>query len=300
MIAFFAAADDVPPPLSAHSLLLGWQFEPLVHVPILIVAGLYIWGLVRARRQRGRRFPGWRAWCFLSAMVVLVIALTGPFDAYADVSLSLHMTQHLLLIAVAAPLLALGAPFTLALRTASRGARQGFVLPVLHSRVARVLTRPWLIGVLYAAALFLTHFTGFYNLALSNNTVHDCEHLIYVVLAFLLWVLLAGADPIPGRPSHGHRLLLLLLLMPVAAFIGVIFIVAPHVLYPYYATLPPPWGGLSALHDQAAAGVIMWVPSQAETIAAALLIAFDWFRTDEARQQRLEAIEDRRAGRLPA
>lgn len=290
-------ADDIPPPVSARSFLLGWQFQFLVDLPILIVVGLYLWGLVRVRRQSGRPFPMGRAWAFFGGMAVLVLALQGPFDAYADVSLPLHMTQHLLLLAVVAPLLALGAPVTLALRTVSPGVRRGFLLPILHSGVARVFTRLWLVGVLYAAALFLTHFTGFYNLALENQFVHDCEHLIYLVLAFLLWLLLVGADPVRNRPSHGQRILLLLLLMPVPAFIGVIFIMAPDVLYPYYAALPPPWGGSNALAGQATAGVIMWLPSQFETVVVVLLLAADWFTKDEARQERIEALQDRRKQR---
>ncbi|MGH3847397.1 MAG: cytochrome c oxidase assembly protein, partial [Pseudonocardiaceae bacterium] len=92
--------------------------------------------------------------------------------------------------------MALGAPFTLALRTVSPGVRRGFLLPILHSRVAHALTRLWVVGVLYAAAMFLTHFTGFYNLALGNDYIHDIEHLIYLVLSFLLWMLLVGVDPV--------------------------------------------------------------------------------------------------------
>ncbi|MGH3495051.1 MAG: cytochrome c oxidase assembly protein, partial [Sciscionella sp.] len=78
--------DDIPPPLSPGSLLLGWAFQPLLHVPILIVAGLYIWGMVRAGRQGGRRFPPLRACSFLGGLALLLVTLTGPFDAYADVS----------------------------------------------------------------------------------------------------------------------------------------------------------------------------------------------------------------------
>ncbi|MGH3575354.1 MAG: cytochrome c oxidase assembly protein [Pseudonocardiaceae bacterium] len=195
--------------------------------------------------------------------------------------------------------MALGAPFTLALRTVSPGVRRGFLLPILHSRVAHALTRLWVVGVLYAAAMFLTHFTGFYNLALGNDYIHDIEHLIYLVLSFLLWMLLVGVDPVLRRSSHGPRMLMLILLMPVPAFIGVIFITAPTVLYPYYAALPPPWGGINALQDQPLAGVIMWVPSQFATVIAGLLLAVEWFRVDDARQRRIEALQDRREQRSP-
>src|SRR5205807_2293929 len=49
---------------------------------------------------------------FGAGLAVVALALTGPLDAGAEGSLSLHMLQHVLLISVAAPLLVMGAPMT--------------------------------------------------------------------------------------------------------------------------------------------------------------------------------------------
>lgn len=291
-------ADAVPPPFSAGALLRGWAFEPLVLIPVIVIAGLYLAGLRRVRRQPRPAFPGYRGWAFFTSLAVLVIAVDGPFDTYSDVDLAVHMAQHLLLLGLVCPLAVLGAPVSLALRAATPRARSRFVVPVLRSRVAHALTRPWLVGVLYAGALVASHFTGLYNLALQHPFVHDLEHFGYLVTGLLLWGVVLGVEPVRQKPGFGQRIMLVVLLMPVMAIISLVFILASHPLYPYYTALPAPWGGtVHGLANQALAGAIMWIPSSLVSLAAVFYIAAEWFRKDEARQARLEALED--AGHTP-
>ncbi|MBO0769951.1 MAG: cytochrome c oxidase assembly protein [Actinobacteria bacterium] len=294
-----ALADAVPPPFSAAALLHGWAFEPLLIIPVIVAAGLYLAGFSRVRRQPRPPFPPYRAWAFIASLVVLVIAVDGPFDTYADVDLAAHMGQHLLLLGLVCPLAVLGAPVTLALRAATPRGRSQFVLPVLHSRVAHALTRPWVAGVVYAGALVATHFTALYNLALEQPLIHDLEHLAYLGTGVLLWGVILGVEPVRHKPGFGARILLVALLMPVMAIISLVFILASHPLYPYYTALPPPWGGRAhVMANQALAGAIMWIPSSLVSLAAVFYVAVEWFRKDEARQSRLEALED--AARGPA
>lgn len=292
-------AGAVPPPFSVGALLQGWAFEPMVSVPVIIVAGLYLTGFRRVRRQPRPVFPAYRAWAFIASLLVLVAALDGPFGTYSDVDLAVHMGQHLLLLGVVCPLAVLGAPVTLALRAATPQARFSFVVPLLHSRIAYALTRPWVVAAAYAADLIVTHFTGLYNLALADPVVHDLEHFSYLVAGILLWGVVLGVEPVREKPGYGQRIMMVVLLMPVMAVISLVFILASHPLYPYYTALPPPWGGRSqVLASQALAGAIMWIPSSLLSIAAVFYIAAEWFRKDEARQARLEALED--AGHRPA
>ncbi|MGH3246007.1 MAG: cytochrome c oxidase assembly protein, partial [Trebonia sp.] len=184
---------------------------------------------------------------------------------------------------------------TIALRALSPAQRARYVLPVLRNRFTHVLTRPQVAGFLFACDLLATHFTKWYNLSLENQYIHDLEHLSYIVFGFLLWEVVIGVDPIRDRATPPQRILLVFLLMPVMAIISVVFILANHPLYPYYAELPSPWGGSArVVADQGLAGAFMWIPSAAATLAAVLYVAVAWFREDEARQRRLEAIEDAR------
>lgn len=294
-----ALADAIPPPFSGGGMLRGWAFEPLVTIPVIILAALYLAGFSRVRRQQRRAFPAYRAWAFMASLIVLVIAVDGPFDTYADVDLAVHMGQHLLLLGLVCPLAVLGAPVTLALRATTPRARSQFVVPVLHSRVAYALSRPWVVGVLYAGGLVATHFTALYNLALEYPPVHDLEHFTYLVTGVLLWGVILGVEPVRRKPGFGARIMLVVLLMPVMAIISLVFILASHPLYPYYTALPLPWGGRAhVMANQALAGAIMWIPSSFISLAAVFYIAVEWFKKDEARQARLEALED--AARPPA
>ena len=74
-----------------------------------------------------------------------MLALNSPIEAYDGILFSDHMVQHMLLMLVAAPLLLLGAPATLALRAASPSVRRA-LLRVLHSRIMAVITFPLLDG----------------------------------------------------------------------------------------------------------------------------------------------------------
>lgn len=78
--------------------------------------------------------------------------------AHDDTLFSIHVVQHMLLGMIAPVFLALGAPMTLALRTASPATRRRLVA-VIHSRYARVLAHPlagWLIFVVSPFALYFT------------------------------------------------------------------------------------------------------------------------------------------------
>ena len=67
------------------------------------------------------------------------------------------MVQHVLLMLVAAPLLALAAPITLILRVSSPETRRRWVLPVLHSRVMRFLAHPVTAWLMFAVMMWAVH-----------------------------------------------------------------------------------------------------------------------------------------------
>jgi cytochrome c oxidase assembly factor CtaG len=109
----------------------------------------------------------------------VVFALTGPIDASVETSFSMHMVQHLLLTMVAAPLLLLGAPLTLALAAWPQGSRRAFA-GVLHSAPARFLSIPLIAWSAFFAVLWAAHLTGFYEAALRNSGMHALEHVAFL------------------------------------------------------------------------------------------------------------------------
>ena len=226
------------------------------------------------------------------------IALLSPIDTYAEVSFSIHMVQHVLLLMVAAPMFALGAPVTLALRASRPETRRRILLPVLHSRPVALLTHPLVAFALFAVAQYVSHFTGFYNAALRSNPIHYLEHALYLAAALLFWWPVVGLDPAPHKLSHPARLLYLVAAMPLEAFLAVALLSARP--YPAYVALPQPWGGAAAVADQSSAAAVMWIAGDLAMLIAALLTAAAWLRREQVRQRRIEDEEDRRAAMAPA
>jgi putative copper resistance protein D len=288
-------AADLPPAFAPVRLVTAWAFEPLPVALILLAGGLYAAGVRRVGRAgRGPSWPASRTWAFAAGLAVTAIALVSPVDVYAEVSFSAHMLQHVLLMMAAAPLFALGAPITLALRASTPDTRRRLLLPILHSRAIAFLTHPVVAFVLFAGVQYVSHFTGFYEAALESGTVHYLEHAVYVGTALLFWWAVVGLDPAPRKLSHPARLLYLVAAMPVEAFLSVALLSARP--YAAYAALPPPWGGAAAVADQSSAAAIMWIAGDLTMLIAALLTAGAWLRREQTRQRRIEEDEDRRAG----
>ncbi|HEV2919740.1 MAG TPA: cytochrome c oxidase assembly protein, partial [Actinomycetota bacterium] len=186
------AGSQVPAP-TAGRLLLSWSFNPLVTVGLLAAAIAYL----QARRHlvaSGVAWPARRTAYFLSGIGALALALLSPVEAYDTVLFSVHVAQHMLLTMVAAPLLALGAPITLALRVAKGPTRRRMVR-VLHSPPLRVVGNPLVAWVLFTLTLYALYFSPLFDLTLRQPLVHDLVHLHFIAVGLLFWWPLVGLDP---------------------------------------------------------------------------------------------------------
>lgn len=280
----------LPPPFGPGALLTEWRLDP---VPIVLAAGaglLYLAGVRRLNRA-GSPPPWSRSAAFFAGLVVALLSVVSPVDAYADVRFSAHVLQHLVMVFVAAPLLLLGAPVSLALRASTPEARRRFLLPVLHGRWASTLGRPAVAWAMFASVQFGVHLSPLYEQALESDLVHALEHALFLFAGLAFWWPVVGRDPVPHRMGYPARLLYLALAMPVEAVLGVVILSASEPLYPHYASLPAPWGP-SALSDQGDAGAIMWILGSLALVVAGLLVAGAWMRDETARQRRLEARLD--------
>lgn len=277
---------------TAASLLFGWTWEP---IPTLAIAGTVIWWLWAVRRVDGAHpqnpVPRRRTVAFLAGMLALAFALISGIERYDTSLFSIHMVQHVLLMLVAAPLLSLAAPVTLVLRMSSADRRRRWLLPLLHSRVVRVLAHPVVAWVMFAAMMWAAHFSPLFNASLEDQFVHDIEHLLFLSGALLFWWPAVALDPAPWRMSHPARIVYLFTQMTQNTFLAVVILNASTVLYPHYASLVRPWG-TTALEDQRLAAGIMWIAGDAIFLTAILAVVAGWMRA-EARN---EAREDRRAG----
>ena len=138
-----------------------------------------------------------------------MLATQSGLAAYDTTLLSVHMAQHMILSMVVPLAIALSAPVTLALRTLPARPRR-WLLAVLHSRVAKVLTFPPLTLLLYVVSPWALYFSGWYAASLESSFVHEAMHVHLVVVGWLFFWPLVGVDPVPGRVAYPFRMLLVL------------------------------------------------------------------------------------------
>lgn len=275
-----------PTPLSA---LTTWTLDPMPLTGVLLAAAGY---LVAVRRVNGGHprvpVPGWRIAAWLGGLATVALALMSAIDVYAGDFLAVHMVQHLLLAMVAPPLLALGAPITLLLRVATPDARHRLILPVLHSRVVRLVASPLVAWPVFAIVMWLTHFSPLYNAALEDPRLHVAEHLVYLAAGALFWWPVVAADPSPQRLGYGARVAYVALQMPVNAAVGLAIYFAPTVLYAHYATIARSWGP-DALTDQQIGGLLMWGAGDLLLLAAVPAVVAAWMEADARRSRRADS-----------
>ena len=254
-----------------------WDLLSPAALLVLLTAGLYLWGVVVMRR-RGDRWPLGRTVSFVVVgMGSAALATVSGLAAYDDTLLSVHMVQHMILTMLVPLAMALGAPVTLALRTLP-GRPRRWLLAVLHSRAAKVLSFPPLTFTLYVITPWALYFSGWYAATLHSDYLHEMSHLHLVLVGSLFFWPLMGIDPLPGRISYPARMLLVVLT----------------------AWLPDPHT------DQQLAGGILWSSGDAIGLVFFGVLFVQWVRSsmreavrEDRRLDLLEAREARRAAAAP-
>ncbi|HTK46119.1 MAG TPA: cytochrome c oxidase assembly protein [Patescibacteria group bacterium] len=294
-----AAHGPVPadPPTLA-SLALDWHFEPAVGLPLLLAALGWL-ALVRQvnRVHPETPVPVVRTAAFLGGLAAIAVALMSGIERYDTTLFSVHMVQHLLLLLLAPPLVALAAPITQLLRASSPGIRSRLLLPVLHSTPVSVLANPVVSWLTFGLVLWASHFSPLFNIALENPGAHDLEHAAYLVAGLMFWWPVVGLDPAQRRMGYAARVLYLLLQLPINSFLGMAILFTDDPLYPHYATLGSPYG-ITALADQQLAGGLMWLAGDIVFIGALLGVVAAWMRHDQRDAPAAERRADVERARL--
>ncbi|WP_246456197.1 cytochrome c oxidase assembly protein [Nocardioides mesophilus] len=298
-MSIFADASELTglAPFSLGRVFTGWTLDPFLFVALVWVAGAYLYG-VRVLHSRGDRWPVMRTVSFVVfGMGIFAFATMSGLGAYDTALLSVHMVQHMLLSMVVPLLLALGAPVTLALRTLAARPRS-WLLAVLHSRVAQVLTFAPLTFTLFVISPWALYFTGWYDASLRSTFVHEMMHVHLVLVGSLFFWPLVGADPVPGRVGYPFRLLMVFLTLPFHAFLGVTIMGQQELIGGSWYRALPEAAGLTWLPDPAAdqhlAGGILWGSGDLVGLLFLAVLFTQWARSS----MREAAREDRRLDRL--
>jgi putative membrane protein len=217
----------------------SWNFDPLL---IAVFAAMAVGAFAMSStgvRQAARSPYG------AMAVLVLLIAFVSPVCALASALFSARIVHHLLLVAAAAPLLALALP-----------ARFGR-MPLSATFLA------------HTVLMWVWHAPLPYEWALSSVPVYWLMELSLFFSAFMMWqgIFAARAGPALGA---------LLGSIVQMGMLGALLTFATRTLYEAHATTTLPFG-LTPLGDQQLAGLLMWVPAALPYLAVALVIAWKLF-----------------------
>jgi cytochrome c oxidase assembly factor CtaG/polyferredoxin len=246
-----------------EAVLSSWPYEPWLVVVLVLTGVIYGRGWLVLRRRDSRRWQWGQLAAFVSGLGIVFLALSSPIEPFADLLLQVHMVQHVLLMMAAPPLLWLGAPLFPVVRGLPGPVRVNWAIPLLQSPAVRGLftrlTHPVAALPVFTLVTWLLHLPALYDLALRSSAWHYLQHFCFLGAALLFWY--PVVRPYPSQPRwSGWLLLPYLLLADVQnTVLSALLTFSAKVLYPYYLEVPRLWG-LSALEDQSAAGVIMWVP----------------------------------------
>lgn len=210
---------------------------------------------------------------FSLGIAALLAAEISPLHDLSEQYLfSAHMTQHMLMTMIAAPLLILGTPPWL-------------IRPLIQKpwvlNLARWLTRPIVSIILFNATLAFWHLPALYDAALADHSIHMLEHFAFTATAVLLWW--PVLSPLPELPRLNYPLQMLYLFVQslVPAIIAAFITFSDRVIYPWYAAAPRIWD-ISPLTDQQMGGLIMKIVGGFALWIPATIIFFVWFQKDEA------------------
>ncbi|HEY2191202.1 MAG TPA: cytochrome c oxidase assembly protein [Actinomycetospora sp.] len=300
------AASGLPPgllrPASAQETLLGYDLpgapsvlgllgpgrvNVLVDVACLVLAGLYVAGVLRLRR-RGDAWPPGRTTAWLAGCALAAWATTSGLGEYAMAMFSVHMGTHMLLSMLVPILLVLGGPITLALRALapSRGepALDGpreWLLSLLGSPVSRVLTHPVVALVVFVGSFYALYFSPIYGAALPYHWGHQLMYLHFVVTGYLFFWLIIGVDRAPRTLPHVARLALLLASTPFHAFFGVALFGDDTVIgQRFFGDLALPWVP-DLLADQSLGGGVAWAAGEVPLLVVVIALLVQWSRHDD-------------------
>jgi putative copper resistance protein D len=289
-----ASASGGLPPFTPAALVTEASLDSWLTALLLVAGGLYLYGVHRLR-ARGDHWPLLRTAFFVAGgLGIVAIATLSGLGAYDDTLFSAHMVQHMLLTMIAPIFLALGAPVTLALRTLPLRSRR-WLLALLRSRFAKVMTFPILTFGLFVASPYALYFSGWYEATLTNRLLHELLHAHFLLVGCLFFWPLIGLDPLPGRAPYPLRALVMFLSMPFHAVLGLTIMQSTTLLAAeHYRSLDLPW--IDPMDDQQVGGGLLWGSGDLVSLLMLGALVVQWIRASE----REAAREDRRLDRLEA
>ncbi len=265
----------------------GWPVPPIVLLGCLVAEILYFRGwYVLVKEERAREATAtkaalsfedsefgtivWDSWLlrgvyFFTAILLALVGDSAVVDFFSGRLFWVHMVQHLFLMVIIAPLLVASAPL-LPWWHGLPGWGRRLLSALGRSKVAKVLyyvghwlRYPAISCLLLMFGMWVWHWPTLYDLALTNETIHDwCEHLTFIAVSVLFWTQVIPSPPLAPRMGYIGRLGYLGFAIIQNVVLAILLAFSQGALYAPYAHLVMAPGGFTALQDQQLGAGIMW------------------------------------------
>jgi putative membrane protein len=189
---------------------------------------------------------------FALGLLTLAFAWAGPFGAGGHSAFYVHMTVHMSVVALAAPLIAIGL-----------------------ASYAPVLLSPVLASVLELAIVWLWHTPLLHHAARTHLLAYAAEQSSFLLSGLILWTSVFGGPPQTQSRRQAEGIIALLLTAMHMTLLGAIFVLSPRQLYDHAHSL----ASLSPLADQHLGGAIMLLAGGVSYTAGGLWLARGLIRT---------------------
>jgi putative copper resistance protein D len=287
-----ASAGSLPE-LTPGRLLGSWQVDVPALLLIVLLGGLYGWGLLRLRRAGGTWSPSRAAAFALLGLGGLAVATMSALAVYDHVLFWPAAVQNILLDLVAPLGLALGDPLRLAIEALPEGAARR-VRRVVTGRLVRLLTFPLVSTALVLATELTVYFTPYFATALRVGWLHELMYL-HLLAAGCLFVVpvLTREEALPRWCSHPVRAALVFLDGIVDAVPGVVVMTHGTLIAgAWYLHHAPSWAPDVQRDQQLGGGAML---SIAELVALPFLLAIlvQWARAERVQAAALDRRLDR-------
>ncbi len=249
-------------PSTDHAALHSGCLTVPVTLALVLAALVYTRGWYRLRGALPNLIPVWRLAVFMTGLFSIWIAVGSPLATLDAELLSIHMVQHLLLMAAGAPLILVGAPVLPFLHGLPECIVHSVLGPLLRCpslrSLGRALTHPvfcWLAGTV---AVIGWHVPAAFELASRSHWWHETRHASFFAAGLLFWWPVVQPWPSVAKwPRWSIPLYLFFATLPCDA-LSAFLTFCDRVVYQSCLS-PPRLLDISPLRDQESAGALMWV-----------------------------------------
>ncbi|QBD77020.1 cytochrome c oxidase assembly protein [Ktedonosporobacter rubrisoli] len=266
-----------------------WDWLPLLVLAVsMIIAYLNIIRLAHDQHSPTEPLAWARLAAFFSGLGIMLLCWIVPMDALGTAYLfTIHMSQHLLLSLIAAPLILLGLPAC---------CWQQLLGQALHKRGFVLASNPFIASAIFNGNIWIWHAPPLYQAMMLYPGLHFLANLCYLLTGLLFWW------PLLNPLEEGRMLRSLASKLAYLFFSDMPMMLLGAGLtfsHPLYELSMSAMGSHGMAHmaqssimiegsDQQLGGLLMWVAGNLFFIVIACSIGLHWLLQQERKEQEAE------------